>query len=284
MRGREAAAPWTVIFLAVYWLVAGCGAVANTSSGAPPIRHVVCTSTAGSCSESTMQTEPRVVYLSGDGSMYVTSITWAHWGTATVTGKGTAEADNCSPDCAQGTFHGHPAAITVSDPEGWHGMLAYTRVSVRVPVIRYSYTFSGLIPTVVPSIAPLPSQPSPSPSSSSAALASTTCILGFDNDGTLEADTAANWDSGGSETAEEVTVANVGQVGMTLNGFETEATWHGQVIDTHDIYSLPYLPEFLTPGQSYSAVIEFSSLGSKVDVTENTYLHSTCTVVKWYGS
>jgi hypothetical protein len=286
MSGRAAGVPWVAIALAACWLVAGCGAVATISNGPLPIRHVVCTSTAGICSESTMRTEPRVMYLSADGSLYAVSITWAHWGTATATGKGTAEANDCRPNCAEGTFHGHPATITVSDPKGWHRMLAYTRVSVSVPAIGYSYAFtSGLIPSAVPSITPLPSQLSPSPSPSSAALLSTTCILGFDNNGTFEADTAANWNAYGSYSGEEVTATNVGQVGATLNGFETETTWRGQVIDTHDIYSIdaPNLPEFLTPGQTYSLLIDFSSLGAGVSVTESTYLQSECTVVNWYG-
>jgi hypothetical protein len=288
MSGREAQVRSAVILLAACGLVAGCGAPGASSNRPSPIRYVVCTSTAGTCSGSTMQTEPRAMYLSGDGSFYVVRITWAHWGTATATGKGTAEANNCSPDCADGTFHAHPATITVSDPRTWHGMLAYTRLSVSVPAIRYGYTVtSGLIPGVAPSIAPPPSQPPPS-SPSTAALLSTTCTLGFagyvDGSVAFVADTAANWNTLERNAAEQVTLTNVGTVGATLAGFETETTWHGQVVDTDDISygAAPNLPEFLTPGQTYSAVVEFSSLSSVVTVTESTYLQSKCSVVTWY--
>jgi len=100
----------------------------------------------------------------------------------------------------------------------------------------------------------------------------------------LEANTAANWNTYYSYTAEEVALTNVGKVGVTLSGFETETTWRGQVIDTQQIYSgsAPNLPEFLTPGQTYSAVIDFSSLSGQVTVTGNTYSHSKCTIVTWY--
>jgi len=105
---------------------------------------------------------------------------------------------------------------------------------------------------------------------------------GFDNNGTLEANTAANWKAYPTFTAEEVTLTNVGESGVTLNGFRTETTWHGQVVDTHDIYDLPTLPAFITPGQTYSAVIDFSDLTGTVTVAESTYLESKCSVVTWY--
>jgi hypothetical protein len=160
MSGREAQVRSAVILLATCGLVTSCSASGTTSNRPSPIRYVVCTSTAGICRESTMQTEPHAMYLSSDGSLYLVHIAWAHWGTAAATGKGTAEANNCGPNCANGTFHAHPATITVSDPRTWHGILAYTRVSVSVPAIRDSYTVtSGLIPGAAPSITPPSSQP-----------------------------------------------------------------------------------------------------------------------------
>jgi hypothetical protein len=232
-----------------------------------------------------MQTKPSAMYLTMDGTLYVVGITWVHWGTASATGTGTAKANNCTPNCAAGTFHTHPATITASDPRTWRGTLAYTRVSVSVPAIRYSFTFTeGLIPGVAPSVTPLPSQPSSSTSPSTGALLSSTCTLGFVNDnGTFVGNTAANWSADGENTAEEVTLTNAGTVGTTLSDFETETTWHSQVVDTHDIYAVPGLPEFLTPGQAYTTIIEFKSLSGTVAVSESTYLNSTCDVVTWHG-
>jgi archaellum component FlaF (FlaF/FlaG flagellin family) len=223
------------------------------------------------------------MYLSGDGTLYVVRITWTRWGTAAAIGKGTAKANDCTPDCAEGTFRAHLATITVSDPRAWRGNLAYTSVSVSVPATKYSYTFTrGLIPGAAPSTTPLSAPPSPS--STAAALFSSSCTLGFDNNGILEANTAANWNVYSNSSAEEVTLTNVGGVGVSLDGFKTETTWHGQVVDTHDISPgvVPSLPEFLTPGQVYSAVIDFNSLSSIVSVTQSTYLHSKCSVVTWY--
>jgi hypothetical protein len=74
------------------------------------------------------------------------------------------------------------------------------------------------------------------------------------------------------------------RLGVTLNGFETETTWRGQGIDTQQIYPgiAPNLPEFLTPGQTYSTAIDLSSLSGQVTATENTHSHFNCTIVTWY--
>ena len=163
-------------------------------------------------------------------------------------------------------------------------MQAHTSVSVSVPAIRYGSTVTtGLIPGAAPSITLPPSQPPSSSSPSAPALFSSTCTLGFVNaDGAFVANTAANWNTSGNSTAEQVTLTNVGTVGATLASLETETTWHGQVIITHTLDGLPTLPEFLTPGETYSAVAEFRDLGGGVSVTETTYLQSQCSVVTWY--
>jgi len=283
--GRAVALPWAVILLTACSLVAGCSASAAPSAGPSPVRHLVCTEAAGNCSAETMQAKPRVMYLSGDGTLYVVGITWSHWGTSTATGKGTAKADNCQPNCAQGTRHPYPATIIASDPKAWHRLLAYARVHVNIPAARYSYTFTrGLIPGPAPSINPPAPQASRSPSATP--LLSSTCTLGFDYNGTLEPNTAADWKKYYSYAAEKVTFTNVGKVGVTLGGFETQTTWRGEVVNTHQIYGsqAPNLPEFLTPGQPYTAVIDFSSLSNQVTVSGSTYLDSKCNVVTWYRS
>ena len=57
---------------------------------------------------------PRQLDVAGDGSFYVRSVTWTSWGPHTATGRGVAGRDNCSPDCARGTFHYAPVSITLS--------------------------------------------------------------------------------------------------------------------------------------------------------------------------
>lgn len=281
MAGR--ATKLAIFLSAVCWVVAGCGALDAASDGAAPVRHVVCTSTAGICSASIMRSKPREMFLSADGSLYVRRIVWTGWGATSATGRGTASADNCSPNCAQGTYHSYPAVITVSDPRPWHRIIAYARVRASVAAIRYRYAFTrGLIPAAGQT--PRPASTPSSPPAISASLLSTSCKLGYANGGTFEPNTAANWDAYPGYSAEMITLTNVGTSGVTLQGFKTQTTWRGQVVAAHQISSAPNLPEFLTPGQTYSTLIEFSSLSGDVTVTENTYLHSQCAVATWYHS
>ena len=94
-----------------------------------------------------MKTRPTEIIPTGDGSLYVTGITWRGWGTGTAAGSGTAHADNCNPNCAQGTYHEYPATITLTDPKPWRADMAYSRETVSVPGIPYRVTFrSGLVP------------------------------------------------------------------------------------------------------------------------------------------
>jgi hypothetical protein len=78
-----------------------------------------------------MRTEPSQILTSGDGSAYVRGITWSAWGSPTATASGTMEIDNCTPNCAQGTFTGYPATITVSGltPYG-NGKRAYADMTI----------------------------------------------------------------------------------------------------------------------------------------------------------
>lgn len=159
--------------------------------------------------------------------------------------------DNCSPNCAQGTYHSYPAVITVSDPRPWHRIIAYARVRASVAAIRYRYAFTrGLIPAAGQT--PRPASTPSSPPAISASLLSTSCKLGYANGGTFEPNTAANWDAYPGYSAEMITLTNVGTSGVTLQGFKTQTTWRGQVVAAHQISSAPNLPEFLTPGQTYS--------------------------------
>lgn len=82
-------------------------------------------------------------------SAYVKNLTWSGWGTATATGTGTLELDDCNPSCAQGTFTGYPATVTLSSPAGFgNGEQAYSAMLVSAPsspLQARSFT-TGLVP------------------------------------------------------------------------------------------------------------------------------------------
>jgi hypothetical protein len=121
---------------------------AQTTSAKAAHEYVACTTPAITCAGGRgMQVRPTSMGLSADGSLYVTGIRWHGWGTGKATGTGTAHADNCKPNCAQGSYSTHPATIVFATPKPWDGKLAYAKVSESVPAIKWHYTFThGLIP------------------------------------------------------------------------------------------------------------------------------------------
>jgi hypothetical protein len=97
--------------------------------------------------------------MSDDGTLYAKDLAWSGWGTATATGHGVAEANNCQPDCAQGKFSAHPVAIVLSRAVRWHADMVYSRASFSIPSLHDQQTWStGLIPRPAPSVSlPAPS-------------------------------------------------------------------------------------------------------------------------------
>lgn len=134
------------VLLAASALLAGCAA--RSSVVLPPSRYVVCQAAAVGCNYgAAMVTEPKTMALSADGSLYVEDVTWQGWGTDRAVGTGTAEADNCRPNCAQGSYSKHPATIILTDLKPWHGKFAYSRETDNVPALGWHHIFTqGLIP------------------------------------------------------------------------------------------------------------------------------------------
>jgi hypothetical protein len=118
----------------------------------PLTEFKVCTIPADTCTGDSaryMKTEPARVITSADGSGYVTDLTWSGWGTATAQGAGTLEADSCTPNCAQGTYTGYPATVTLTSPAPYgNGKHAYAEMVVNAPSLPGSAeVFStGLVP------------------------------------------------------------------------------------------------------------------------------------------
>lgn len=85
------------------------GAVTSTSAGAStPTRLLTC---AGK-----LTAKPSTYVLScADAGAGWAGITWTVWGAASATGHGFLRQNNCTPNCASGTFIDHRATVTLSD-------------------------------------------------------------------------------------------------------------------------------------------------------------------------
>jgi len=126
----------------------------SPASPAPSLtKFKVCTFPADTCTGygglSQMKTEPTQIVISADGSAALTNLSWSGWASPTATGTGTLELDNCNPNCAQGTFTGYPATVTLSGLTGYgYGDSAYSTMVVSAPTSpASSESFStGLVP------------------------------------------------------------------------------------------------------------------------------------------
>jgi Protein kinase domain len=114
----------------------------SAASQSPPAavplsQFQVCTFPADTCNSgnpTAMKTEPAQIVTTGDGSGFLKGLTWSGWGTATAQGAGLLEIDNCVPNCAQGTFTGYQATVTLSGltPYG-DGDEAYADMTIIAP-------------------------------------------------------------------------------------------------------------------------------------------------------
>jgi hypothetical protein len=117
---------------------AATSGAATSSSTAPPIVVTVCTEPADGCNyagaSQVMEATPSEISTAADGSGFVKNLLWSNWGNTRATATGMLEIDNCTPNCAQGTYAGYPATVTLSGlmPYG-SGVEAYSTIVVQAP-------------------------------------------------------------------------------------------------------------------------------------------------------
>lgn len=118
------------------------------SSGSTLIAVTVCIYPADGCNlpgaARYMEIRPGQITVSADGSGYVKSLAWSGWGNPQATATGTLEVDNCTPNCAQGTYTGYPATVTLAGltPYGT-GLEAYSTIVVQAPAFNQTYTYTS---------------------------------------------------------------------------------------------------------------------------------------------
>ncbi|HET7015849.1 MAG TPA: hypothetical protein VFI65_18150 [Streptosporangiaceae bacterium] len=121
------------------------------TSTAPPISSLgnitVCIAPVVTC-QGELKSQPEMILLSGDGSLFVNDLAWTGWGSEGATGHGTLKIDNCKPNCAQGSFKDYEATIVVDNltPYG-NGKQAYDTMNVEAPGTPFgSHTYHNLAP------------------------------------------------------------------------------------------------------------------------------------------
>jgi serine/threonine protein kinase len=121
-----------------------------STTAAPVAATTVCTTPVVTCTgsnASSLESEPSGINFPTAGEGYIEDLTWTGWGTATATGIGTMEADNCNPDCAQGNHTPYAATVTLTHlvPYG-NGEQAYSVMTISAPPLQSEAFNAGLVP------------------------------------------------------------------------------------------------------------------------------------------
>jgi hypothetical protein len=75
--------------------------------------------------------EPKSLYLTADGTLYVGNVVWSRWGGRTAQGLGRAEYHGCTPNCAAAKVHHARVRVRLSRIRSCHGKRYYTHVALR---------------------------------------------------------------------------------------------------------------------------------------------------------
>ncbi len=143
---------WPATAVAVVAILTAGGVLAarelNSSAlgTSSPLHALACTAPAIRCASGGMQSQPAEITISADGSASVQSLHWSGWGSANATAAGVLEEDNCTPNCAQGTYTSYSATVTLSGLRPYGSGEAYATMRVTSPSAPYQPTFRNLVP------------------------------------------------------------------------------------------------------------------------------------------
>jgi len=132
---------WVLVGITAAWL-----AILMTSCGSPPVASRKTTTTAatvattsttfvsptstattqplpgvvadcdapGNAANDTSTKPPSIIIACGSTPLTFQNLSWASWTTNSATGAGQLSEDDCTPDCAGGTFHQYGASVTLT--------------------------------------------------------------------------------------------------------------------------------------------------------------------------
>lgn len=100
------------------------------------------------------EVRPAVIVYTGDGSGFLAGpgrvsrrnfgrLRWTSWTRSRASGSGANWINDCTPDCAQGHFHGYPVTLFASRPRTIAGHDLFTRLRVTYTGRRPSFVRSS---------------------------------------------------------------------------------------------------------------------------------------------
>jgi hypothetical protein len=110
-----------LIFISLVALSA-CDDVDNDDAAvaAPQIPQTITETYTWDC-EYPVQKPDALTLTCGDGGMYVDKITWSTWDSSGAEGTGYYNVNDCTPDCADGTFRKVEVKVSLSNVANYNG-------------------------------------------------------------------------------------------------------------------------------------------------------------------
>jgi hypothetical protein len=83
------------------------------------------------------KTKPATIILAcGDGNAVLQKLSWSSWKDHSASGQGSLSQNDCTPDCADGTFHSYPIKVSLADPVPTDGRQYFVKVTLSFPKHR----------------------------------------------------------------------------------------------------------------------------------------------------
>lgn len=85
----------------------------------------------GSCTDENYRPR-KLIVACGDGNLFLTGLRWSSWNGRIAHGRGTAHLNNCSPNCAEGSFSTVAAKVRLSRPGNCGGIYQYRKLMLTL--------------------------------------------------------------------------------------------------------------------------------------------------------
>jgi hypothetical protein len=130
------------LVLAALTCIALVPAVAPLASAAPTTPKLA------ECNGTSLVVKPSSYMLAcGDGGIFLKSLAWSSWTAGTAKASGSLMTNDCTPNCAAGTFIAAPATVTLTRPRTVQGSRVFTTITVRSTANGKATTETWTAPT-----------------------------------------------------------------------------------------------------------------------------------------
>ncbi len=117
----------------IAWVIAVALPLALTTLAGEPTSGATTTArtlVAWNCTSAGLAKPTQIILACGDGNAVAEQLHWTKWTGTKAVGAGSLRQNDCTPDCADGTFHNYPARFTLSETTPVGHVRYFARVAI----------------------------------------------------------------------------------------------------------------------------------------------------------